>query len=192
MNHSFPMQRRGKHSIFEIGTLPGVICLRSKKGNIRSESGTPGNRKRRDPLLRNTNCSVIHRKSQLNRFGPMNHGNSVDTEKETFASVPSGTAGMVPAFPRAGSRNRSERSRGFRRKRAYPGPKEGRGQVTRRAIPSRSTISFFFCFRSRYRQPGRITRPRRLWQDWLLHMARYVRRCAGRASGRALAADSPL
>ena len=44
-----------------------------------------------------------------------------------------------------------------------------------RAIPSRSTISFFFCFRSRYRQPGRATRSRRLWQDGLLRGARYAR-----------------
>lgn len=32
-------------------------------------------------------------------------------------------------------------------------------------------ISAFFCgFRSRYRQPGRITRLYRLWQDGLLHL----------------------
>lgn len=56
----------------------------------------------------------------------------------------------------------------------YHGPLKSRRDYNR-AIPSRSSISFFFCFRSRYRQPGRITRLRRLWQDGLLREARYAR-----------------
>lgn len=57
----------------------------------------------------------------------------------------------------------------------YHGPLTSRRRDHTRAIPSRSTISFFFCFRSRYRQPGRVTRLRRLWQDGLLREARYAR-----------------
>ena len=57
----------------------------------------------------------------------------------------------------------------------YHNPSEDSRRDNARAIPSRSTISFFFCFRSRYRQPGRATRSRRLWQDGLLREARYAR-----------------
>lgn len=66
----------------------------------------------------------------------------------------------------------------------YHGPVDPRHDTC--AIPSMSTISFFLCFRSRYRQPGRITRPRRLWQDGLLRVARYARRCVLRSGSSPL------
>lgn len=81
------------------------------------------------------------------------------------------------SIERDGARNRSYRSSRNRSvsSKMYHGPLTSRRRDDTRAIPSRSTISFFFCFRSRYRQPGRVTRLRRLWQDGLLREARYPR-----------------
>lgn len=107
---------------------------------------------------------------QINHWREKGYGSPPSLNISTFSKIyRSNEAGRDRGTSYESSRNRPVSSK------MYHGPlARSRRRDHTRAIPSRSTISFFFCFRSRYRQPGRATRLRRLWEDGLLRGARYA------------------